>query len=205
MVPPAADPLWLSAPEEAAWRTLLGVQRQLLGRLDAELREAHDLTLADYDVLVVLSEAAGSALRMGDLADRVALSPSGLTRRVDRLERRGLVRRRSCPSDGRGALATLAEPGRELLAAAAPTHLAGVRRYLVDRLGEAELTAVAGALGRVVEGLAGPPTSAVESGSGGVGADRRAAVRAQSRSEPSTTGRPDATQALVPPETDTAR
>jgi DNA-binding MarR family transcriptional regulator len=75
---------------------------------------------------------------MSDLADRLVLSRSGLTRRVDAMQRRGLVVRRACPADGRGAMAELTEQGEEALRQAAPTHVAGVRRYLIDALGDLE-------------------------------------------------------------------
>lgn len=122
---------WLDTREDEVWRLLLLVQARLQTRLDEEMRLGHDLSLADYDVLVVLSESQGG-LRMTELAGRVMLSPSGLTRRVDRLVRRGLADRRPCPSDGRGSLAALTAAGWESLRQAAPTHVSGVRRYLID-------------------------------------------------------------------------
>jgi DNA-binding MarR family transcriptional regulator len=130
---PVVDPPveWLDARQDEVWRLLLSVQGRMLARLDEEMRLAHGLSLADYDVLVVLSESEGG-LRMTELAERVMLSPSGLTRRVDRLVRRGLADRRACPSDGRGSLAVLTAAGWCDLRQAAPTHVAGVRRYLLD-------------------------------------------------------------------------
>lgn len=117
------------------WRQLLCVESHLQDRLDQELREAHQLTLAEYGVLVHLSEAGPDGLRMSDLADRLLLSRSGLTRRIDSMVRAGLVERNSCPADGRGAMAVLTADGAARLAEAAPTHVAGVRRYLVNALG----------------------------------------------------------------------
>jgi DNA-binding MarR family transcriptional regulator len=114
-------------------------------RLDRELQESHGLSLGDYDVLVHLSEAAGRSLRMSELAERLLLSRSGLTRRVDGLVRAGWVERKACPEDGRGSLAVITEQGMHLLRAAAPTHVRGVRRYLIDPLGAAD--------GRGLEGL----------------------------------------------------
>jgi DNA-binding MarR family transcriptional regulator len=122
---------WLDARQDEIWRLLLVVQGRMLARLDEELRLGHGLSLADYDVLVALSESEGG-LRMTELAERVMLSPSGLTRRVDRLVGRRLADRRPCPSDGRGSLAVLTATGWDSLRRAAPTHVAGVRRYLVD-------------------------------------------------------------------------
>lgn len=125
---------WLSETEQAAWRQLLLVQSELRERLDSELRSAHGLSLGDYGVLVHLAEAGPGGLRMSELAERILLSRSGLTRRIDTLTRHGLVARQPCPDDGRGAMALLTPAGAEKLAAAAPTHVAGVRRYLIDVL-----------------------------------------------------------------------
>ncbi|MGH9114453.1 MAG: MarR family winged helix-turn-helix transcriptional regulator [Acidimicrobiales bacterium] len=126
---------WLSEAEQHVWRRLLAAECRIRERLDRELRKAHGVTLGDYEVLVHLSEAPGRSLRMSELAERLLLSRSGLTRRVDGLVSQGLVTRRSCPDDGRGSLAALTGAGAALLGAAAPTHVAGVRRYLVGPLG----------------------------------------------------------------------
>ena len=138
---------WLSQEEQEVWRHLLAVECRLRERLDYELRTAHGLTLGDYDVLVHLSEAENGSLRMSELASRLLLSRSGLTRRLDGLVREGLVARKACPEDRRGALAELTGGGRDRLEQAAPTHVAGVRRYVIDALGD--LTVLAGGLDRI--------------------------------------------------------
>lgn len=154
--PTPTDPRhgWLDPDEQRLWRQLLAVHSRLMCRLDEELRAGHGISLADYDVLVALAEAPGGALRMRELAGRVMLSPSGLTRRVDGLLGRGLVARQLCPSDGRGALATLTAGGRQLLAAAAPTHVGGVRRYLLDPLGPTTSPGLRRALGEIDRAIA---------------------------------------------------
>ncbi|MDQ6613532.1 MAG: MarR family transcriptional regulator [Actinomycetota bacterium] len=121
---------WLSDNEQTAWRTMVSVYARLVSRLDAELQAAHAISLRDYEVLVHLSEADGAALRMADLADRLVVSPSGLTRRLDGLVRDGLVKRQACLSDRRGTLAVLSEAGWAALEESAPTHAAGVKRYV---------------------------------------------------------------------------
>src|SRR5436309_7378642 len=98
-----------------AWRALIGATTGLLATLDNELQAAHGLSLGDYEVLVHLSEAPHRALRMSDLALRLHLSPSGITRRVDGLVRAGLVERRRCPTDGRGSNAVLTDEGMAVL------------------------------------------------------------------------------------------
>lgn len=141
----------------AAWHALISTQARLLARLDEELADAHGLSLADYEVLVQLADAPGGARRMADLAELALVSPSGLTRRVDGLAAKGLVCRRTCPSDRRGSLASLTEDGRRRLEEAAPTHVAGVCRHLIDRLSRDELTILAEALGRVSAALEASP------------------------------------------------
>jgi DNA-binding MarR family transcriptional regulator len=144
---------WLTPSEQAVWRRLLAVHARLMLRLDEDLRAATGVSLGDYDVLVALDEAPGRSLRMGDLAQRVMLSPSGLTRRIDRLAARGLASRRDCPSDGRGSLASLTAEGRQLLAAAAPAHVRSVRRYLLTPVGPGALGDLDAALGRICDAL----------------------------------------------------
>ena len=131
----SAEPVvWLSDREQVVWRRLLAVEWRLRERLDEDLRVAHGLSLGDYDVLVNLAEAEGHALRMSELAARLLISRSGLTRRLDGLVKQGVVARKACPADGRGSLAELTPAGLELLAAAAPTHVAGVRHFLIDTI-----------------------------------------------------------------------
>jgi DNA-binding MarR family transcriptional regulator len=122
---------WLTGREQDVWRRLLSVQCRLRERLDQELHASSGLTLAEYDVLVHLSEAPNRSLRMSELAARLLLSRSGLTRRVDGMVREGLVVRRPCDDDGRGALAELTTTGMTRLERAAPVHVEGVRRYLL--------------------------------------------------------------------------
>jgi len=130
----------LPAPTEpAVWRALLRAQAIIARRLQADLLAAHDLALGSYDVLLHLSEAPGGRLRMNDLADRVLLSRSGLTRLIDRLQAAGLVARQSCDSDARGLYAVLTPAGRARLAEATPTYRRAVRRYMLDRLDPQEL------------------------------------------------------------------
>ena len=144
---------WLTPEQQRAWRVLAEVTARLRAHLDVELLAGHGIGLGDYEVLAVLSEAPGEQLRMAELAEHLMLSPSGATRRLDSLVRRGLVARAVCPSDRRGTLAVLTREGRGLLESAAPTHVAGVRRYVIDALPPAQLKSLAGALERVGEAL----------------------------------------------------
>lgn len=135
----------LTPDELAAWRGFLRVHSELTQQLDSELRAAHDLPLTSYEVLLYLSNSDAGRLRMSDLADRVLLSRSGLTRLVDRLEKRGYVKREDCPDDARGFFAVITDAGKEAFGAARRTHLAGVRRLFLEPLSAAQRQQLAGA------------------------------------------------------------
>ena len=132
----------LSAVELSAWRAFLRAHATVTRRLEAELVHEHDLPLASYDVLVQLSEAPERRLRMTELADRVLLSRSGLTRLADRLERDGFIARQACPSDARGTLAVLTDAGLAKLKVAWETHRRGVAEHVTGRLTPDEVVAL---------------------------------------------------------------
>jgi DNA-binding MarR family transcriptional regulator len=134
-----ATAMRLSEAELGAWRGLLRSHAALVKALDAELEQEHGLPLTSYEVLLFLEQADGGHMRMYDLAESVLLSRSGLTRLIDRLEREGLVERESCPSDARGAFATLTDAGRAKLCSARATHLAGVRAHFLTHFSASEL------------------------------------------------------------------
>ena len=140
----------LSARELAAWRGLLAAHATLIARLDAELEREHGLPLTSYEVLLYLADADGGRLRMGELADRLLLSRSGITRLVDRLERQGMIERERCEDDGRGFNAVLTAAGRRKLDAARPAHLGGVRRHFLAQLESGELDALAAIWARLL-------------------------------------------------------
>jgi DNA-binding MarR family transcriptional regulator len=140
----------LTSAELRAWRTFLRAHATVVRALEAELLAEHDLPLASYDVLVQLSEAPDQRLRMTELADRVLLSRSGLTRLADRLEREGLLRREACPSDARGTLAVLTDAGLQRLRAAWPTHLRGVEQHVTGRLTPQEIDQLCAVMSKLV-------------------------------------------------------
>jgi DNA-binding MarR family transcriptional regulator len=129
----------LDDDELAAWRGLFRAHARLTRALDLDLVSAHGLQLTSYEVLLYLADAPDGRLRMSELADSVLLSRSGLTRLVDRLERQGLLRRESCPSDRRGSYAAITQRGRALFDRARVTHLEGVRRRFLDHLSADEM------------------------------------------------------------------
>jgi DNA-binding MarR family transcriptional regulator len=128
----------LSQIELGAWKGLLELHSGLLAELDAELEREHGLPLSSYELLINLADAEGQKLRMSVLAKQLLLSRSGITRLADRLERQGLIERQRCTDDGRGLFAHLTPAGRARLAAARPTHLAGVRRHFLGHLSARE-------------------------------------------------------------------
>lgn len=138
-----------AAGELAVWRSFLRAHAQVLRTLESELAAADELPLASYDVLVQLTEAPLRRLRMTDLAERVLLSRSGLTRLVDRLERDGLVRREPCEDDARGLFAVVTDRGVDRLRQASRIHLAGIERHFVERFSAAELVQLGGLLARL--------------------------------------------------------
>src|SRR2546427_2184297 len=142
----------LSSDEEAflrAWsRAALTVPRAL----DADLLVGQGMSLSEYTALMHLSEAPGRSLRMSDLASACALSLSGMSRIVSRLEAQGLVARERASCDGRGLNAVLTGAGLGRLRRAWPTHLASVRRHMMDHLSELDLPAVTAAVQRFASG-----------------------------------------------------
>jgi len=140
-----------SAQEIAVWRAFLRAHAQLIRTLEAELAQAADLPIASYDVLVQLAEAPEHRLRMTDLADRVLLSRSGLTRMIDRLEREELVRREPVPDDARGMYAVLTRAGVDRLRSASHVHLPGIGAHFVQRFNRRELDRLGQLLGRLAD------------------------------------------------------
>ncbi|MFG1872993.1 MarR family winged helix-turn-helix transcriptional regulator [Micromonospora arborensis] len=135
----------------AAWRAYIEASQRLYTQLEEDLRADSDLSFADYHVLVLLSEAPGQRLRMGELANRLIFSASRLTYQISSMQRRGLVSKEPCPDDRRGSEAVLTAAGLLALSEAAPHHLASVRAHLMDDLDDAEvacLTRVFDRLGR---------------------------------------------------------
>ena len=126
-------------PRIGAWRALLRAHAQVVRRLERELQHEQGMALTDYVVLVQLARSDQRRLRMSELADRLLLSRSGVTRLVDRLVADGLVERVMCDDDRRGQWAALTDTGLRRLRDATPTHLRGVATHFLDRLSADEL------------------------------------------------------------------
>lgn len=149
----AGAPVWLTGEEQRLWRQWLDVTRGLETVLGEELYAASGLSMPDYAVLVVLSEAPGESSRVSSLASVLEWERSRLSHHLARMEKRGLIDRRTCPEDARGQIVTLTDEGRQRLSAAAPGHVGSVRRYLFDPLDSRDLAALARITQRLLTGL----------------------------------------------------
>lgn len=147
------DARWLTGAEETAWRSYIVATLSLRQRLHREMTDAHGVSLTDYEVLVVLESTDDHRMRMSELATMLASTKSRLSHQVSRMEDQGLVRRAQDPDDKRGVVAELLPPGTALLQKAAPTHVEGVRKHLIDLLSPQEQLVIGQAFTRVLEHL----------------------------------------------------
>jgi DNA-binding MarR family transcriptional regulator len=138
----ATAPKWLSPNEMVAWRRYIIASRQLLAALDADLKE-HDLTLPDYEILALLSDAPDRQMRMSELAKIALLSRSRLSHRMKVMEKAGWLKREPCPVDKRGYFAVMTSKGWKAIVAAAPDHVESVRARFLDHLSKADQEAIA--------------------------------------------------------------
>ena len=136
------DPI---AQTHALWRAFLECHVRLMELIERDIQERQSLPLSWFEVLLFLNEVPDGALRMQDLASRVLLSKSGLTRLVDRLEVAGLIERKSCPADRRGTYAAVTAKGRKTLREAQPLVMESIRNRFLKHLSAEE--------GRVLEEL----------------------------------------------------
>lgn len=138
-----AEPRWLSAEEQRAWRAYLEATLLLFDALDRQLQQDSGMPHGYYEILVRLSESDNRSMRMSELATQTRSSRSRLSHAVARLEERGWVERQECPTDRRGQVAHLTEEGFRVLEKAAPGHVEAVHAHLVDRLTPEQLRQLA--------------------------------------------------------------
>jgi DNA-binding MarR family transcriptional regulator len=144
----------LDEAEMTTWHVLIKAHSRVVRRLEAELESEHGLSLPAYEVLSHLSTAPDRRLRMTELAKHAVLTPSGLTRLVDKLAREKMVERQRCGADARVVYAWLTPTGMAKLESAYPTHLRGVREHFLDWLSSPQQAALSDALGDLAD-LAG--------------------------------------------------
>ncbi len=130
---------WLDDREQQAWRSLMAMQEGLGDFIERQLRSQCGLSNADFQVLAHLSEAPGGRLRSYELTRLLRWEKSRLSQHLGRMQTRGLVSRERCPDDRRSAVVGITQPGRELIEAAAPRHVADVRSAFIDHLDASEL------------------------------------------------------------------
>jgi DNA-binding MarR family transcriptional regulator len=136
------SPRWLDADEQRAWRAYLRMQGRLTARLNRQLQADSGLSLADYEVLVHLTDREEGRLRPFELQRDLQWEQSRLSHHLTRMERRGLVRREECADDGRGAFVVITEEGRRAITAAAPGHVETVRTLFFDGLTRDQVAAL---------------------------------------------------------------
>lgn len=149
--PPGPPGAPFDDPRITAMGLLAETYTALMDRLGPQMAE-HGLSPIDFQVLLRLSRSHRRRLRMSDLAAQTALSTSGVTRVVDRLERDGLVRREACPDDRRALYAALTRDGFDRIAGVLPGHVALIQKWLVDPLPDDELRQLLAALRTVRDG-----------------------------------------------------
>jgi len=157
-----ANVRWLDEREMVTWRAFVETVHDLLRAFENDLAR-DEMTLGDYQVLVYLAEAK-TPMRMSDLASRLQLTPSGLTRRLDGLVQSGDVERVPDEIDRRVMLARLTRQGRDRLSTVAPHHVASVREYFIDRIPTRDVEAVGRAFLKIREHLNGDGAASISSG-----------------------------------------
>jgi DNA-binding MarR family transcriptional regulator len=140
----------LTDPHLKAWRGFITANALLVDAIDKDMTAAGHLSLHWYDVLIELQEASGHRLRMYDLAEKVVLSRSGLTRLVDRLEKESLLYRQPDPDDRRGYYVVISDKGREALKTAWSSYAQGILTYFADHLSDAEAETLAAIFERII-------------------------------------------------------
>ena len=147
------EPRWLTPQERAAWLALLSVTTMLPGALEAPLQQSAGLSLFEYNVLAMLSEAEGDALPMSELAARTSASLSRLSHVIKKLQARGLVDRSVHVDDARVTQAAITDSGMALIRELAPAHVESVRQLVFDQLSQEDVADLARIGGKLVRGL----------------------------------------------------
>jgi DNA-binding MarR family transcriptional regulator len=149
-----AEVRWLDEDEEQAWRRLQLMQLQLTATLGRELAADSGLSYQDYMVLVALTDRPEGRMRAFELGRELGWEKSRLSHHISRMVERGFVERQRCETDQRGAFVVVTKRGRQAIEAAAPGHVAGVRRHFIDLLSPAQLGSLRDVATTVLDGLA---------------------------------------------------
>ena len=144
---------WLDERERRAWRGYLTMHARLVARLHRQLQQDSGLSLADFYVLVQLTDRPEPRMRVGELGQALQWEKSRLSHHLGRMQRRGLVAREDCPDDARGAYILLTDQGRTAIEQAAPKHVDMVRELVFDALTADQVDALASIAGRILDKL----------------------------------------------------
>jgi DNA-binding MarR family transcriptional regulator len=147
------EPHWLTADEQHAWRSFIRLHQKLSATLVRDLQAHAKLSGADFEILVALTDVPEGRQRFQDLAKAIDWEQSRLSHQIARMTKRGLVAREECAEDGRGMFVVITAAGRKTIEAAAPHHVATVRRLVIDPLGAADLATLGRISSRILENL----------------------------------------------------
>lgn len=145
---------WLDDEEQQAWRAILRASHLLRVQMEEALDE-HGVSMGEYELLSMVSEAPGSRMRMSALAELIVQSRSRVSHTATRLEQRGWVRRDRSTDDGRGVVLVLTDEGRRMITELAPVHVESVRRALLDHLSREEFLDYGELMARIVRATRG--------------------------------------------------
>jgi DNA-binding MarR family transcriptional regulator len=152
---------WLNAEEHRTWRAFIRLHQKLFSCLVSDLQSQSKLSGADFEVLVALTDVPEGRVRFQELAKEIEWEQSRLSHQIRRMIKRDLVARDDCAEDGRGAFVVITDQGRELIEAAAPKHVATVRRLVLDALSPEEFAELGRLSDRILEHVdPGPPEGA---------------------------------------------
>lgn len=176
---------WLTEEEQRLWRDFLRMHSELQAVVGRDLQSRSGLSSGDFEVLVHLTDTPEHRLRVTELAHAMRWERSRLSHQLARMEKRGLIARRECPEDARGAFVVLTPEGLDAIESAAPAHVETVRGVLFDALTPRQLTELADICASVLAGLAQPTAAkpgSAEPGRGGPGASPRDGLQPASAS-----------------------
>ncbi|MGQ0844043.1 MAG: MarR family winged helix-turn-helix transcriptional regulator [Sporichthyaceae bacterium] len=152
------EPRWLDEQEQRAWRGLIAMWTQLNAELARQMAANSELSMAEFAVLVSLTDVCGGRVRAYELARSLQWEKSRLSHQLTRMAKRGLIERDECVSDGRGQFVAVTESGRRAIEAAAPPHVAAVRRLFLDGLTPADLETLTRIAESTLVRIGDPPT-----------------------------------------------
>ncbi|MEZ0067400.1 DNA-binding MarR family transcriptional regulator [Streptacidiphilus sp. MAP12-20] len=157
------EPRWLSPEEQRIWRTFLRMQKELDAQLSRQMQTESDLSIADFSVLVALTDVPEGQARVLELARELQWEKSRLSHHLSRMVKRGLIARAECESDGRGSFVVITDAGRQAIQAAAPRHVELVRKLFFDPLSPAQLGRLDEIAVRILEAMEGCPDALSDS------------------------------------------